>query len=308
VLLDRLRGLGYEEGRDLFLFHYDWRRSSFHNAVELRNFIGKQGLSARDLRLIGHSMGGYIAFIYAKEIDKGEHVRTVVTMGTPFGGSVKALAVLADGLQAFGYSDLFVVPSGDFSRVSRVVATFESVYELLPTYELCCYLHAAGQAESTYDPLTRAGWNSFEADLMGRIFPQPLDPLPANLPQDPSGLARYQQLKGKHERHAEQLAAYKERLDRGIERLIRLRQLIKEGLPATVQHFAVAGDQFPTLTRAVYGATQPLFEPAAKAGDGTVTRASAIAAAASDIIPSAAEHLMIFDDDKVWAALRNRLD
>ncbi|NUP31786.1 MAG: alpha/beta fold hydrolase [Streptomycetaceae bacterium] len=45
---------------------------------------------APDVHVVGHSLGGLVARYHAQRIDRGAHVRTVVTLGTPHRGTLAA--------------------------------------------------------------------------------------------------------------------------------------------------------------------------------------------------------------------------
>lgn len=51
--------LGYREGNDLFVFPYDWRRTSFAAAKRLSEFI-EDRVGDREYDLLAHSMGGIV--------------------------------------------------------------------------------------------------------------------------------------------------------------------------------------------------------------------------------------------------------
>lgn len=116
---------------DVFAFPYDWRQSNRVSARRLGEFI--RPLLQRRRRthpqaravLVGHSMGGLVARYFAACLDTDRDTRRVVTIGTPYLGSVKALLVLAKGSIALGPYELDL---GDFAR------SLPSVAELLPVY------------------------------------------------------------------------------------------------------------------------------------------------------------------------------
>ena len=60
-LIDFLTGedIGYEEGRDLHVFYYDWRRTNFASSRLLRDFI-EETVGNQPYDLIAHSMGGIV--------------------------------------------------------------------------------------------------------------------------------------------------------------------------------------------------------------------------------------------------------
>ena len=123
-------------------FPYDWRRSVAFNARVLeevalahldawtrrvRTLPGHDPRQpAPKLSLVCHSMGGLIARHFTEVLGHRDITRRVVTLGTPFGGSMKALRLIADG---------DVLPLGVLAdEVRRAARTFPGVYDLLPRY------------------------------------------------------------------------------------------------------------------------------------------------------------------------------
>ncbi|WP_171064034.1 lipase/acyltransferase domain-containing protein [Actinomadura soli] len=112
-------------------FCYDWRRSVEFSAELLAKEI-RERLSALRLRrpgakvvIIAHSMGGLVARQYLQALDGTEDCARVITHGTPFRGSVKALDYLVNG------------PKLGPLRFGFIAATMRRVpalYELLPIY------------------------------------------------------------------------------------------------------------------------------------------------------------------------------
>ncbi len=116
-------------------FPYDWRLSIEHNAGELakaatchlkRWRAHPQGSADAKLVLVAHSMGGLIARYYTHVLGAGGDVRTTVTLGTPYYGSVKAAHILASGRGA-----PLPLPH---RRLRRLSATMPGLYDLLPFY------------------------------------------------------------------------------------------------------------------------------------------------------------------------------
>ncbi|MFF4019876.1 esterase/lipase family protein [Streptomyces sp. NPDC001843] len=126
-------------------FCYDWRQSNEYSAERLRDFVQKllrrRRATVPDARvvLIGHSMGGLVARFYAECLDEQRDVRRVVTIGTPFRGSVKALTVLANGFVRLGPVKFSL---GELAR------SLPSVAELLPMYD------CLGSSPDRLGPLT----------------------------------------------------------------------------------------------------------------------------------------------------------
>lgn len=116
-------------------FPYDWRLSIEHNARELAK-VADEHLTAwrqhesgsRDAKLIlvAHSMGGLISRYFACVLGGESEIRTVVTLGTPFHGAVKAVVMLSTGEGA-----PLPLPR---QRLRRMVRTLPGVHDLLPSY------------------------------------------------------------------------------------------------------------------------------------------------------------------------------
>jgi hypothetical protein len=128
-------------------FPYDWRLSVEHNgallAHEARRHLEawrNHGAHRRHLSdhpeagparlvFVAHSMGGLLAREVLHRGDLRGDVRTVMTVGTPFGGSVKASVMLNSGKGA----PLLLPP--DVLR--EVTPSMPGLYDLLPGYRAC---------------------------------------------------------------------------------------------------------------------------------------------------------------------------
>lgn len=124
---------GLEEGKTAFDFPYDWRRDNRVSARKLQRSIEgwlherrKQQPNAKAV-LVAHSMGGLVSRCYLETLGGWDDVRMLVTFGTPYGGSLNALDFIVNG-QVKGI--------GPFKMdLSNLLRSFDSVYQLLPTYE-----------------------------------------------------------------------------------------------------------------------------------------------------------------------------
>jgi pimeloyl-ACP methyl ester carboxylesterase len=106
---------GYTEGRDLYPFHYDWRRSARDNARLLGELIERVRNGGK-VDLVTHSAGALVALAYS-----GEHVENIVMVAPPRQGVVDAFRV-------------FVHPERFIRRTfpAETVATWPAIFELLP--------------------------------------------------------------------------------------------------------------------------------------------------------------------------------
>lgn len=131
-------GFDVEPGRNYFEFPYDWRRD---NRVAARRLAGESrgwlrrwrdlsGNADAKLVLIGHSMGGLVSRYFLECLDGWRSTRMLITLGTPYRGSLNALGFIANGLK----KDIGPFTVADLSGLLR---SFTSVYQLLPIYP--CY-------------------------------------------------------------------------------------------------------------------------------------------------------------------------
>ncbi|MFE1319039.1 esterase/lipase family protein [Kitasatospora phosalacinea] len=129
-------------GGNLLPFPYDWRLSVRLNARRLGSAVSaalgdwreRSGNPGARTVLIAHSMGGLIAAHYLDVLGGRADARTLITMGTPFRGSLNALAVLNAG----------VLPGlGGFAEpVTRLARSLPSLHQLLPDWP--CVVGADG--------------------------------------------------------------------------------------------------------------------------------------------------------------------
>lgn len=116
-------------------FGYDWRLSIEHNGRALEKAAldhlerwRRHPLGTPDARLIliAHSMGGLVARWFTHVLGGAQHVRTTVTLGTPFHGSVKAAIMIAEGSGAPA-----PLPK---RRLRQMARTMPGLHDLLPFY------------------------------------------------------------------------------------------------------------------------------------------------------------------------------
>lgn len=130
-----------KHGENLFEFPYDWRRD---NRVASRQLAAKSkgwldawrkqsGNRDAKLVIVGHSMGGLVARHFIECREGWRDTRTLVTIGTPYAGSLYALGTLVNGKK---------VKFFDLTEIGR---SLTAVYQLLPIYP--CYDGGDGTLE-----------------------------------------------------------------------------------------------------------------------------------------------------------------
>ncbi len=124
----------------VFAFPYDWRRNVKDTAEELDEFVEEviartlllrhyDGFEhRRKVDLVGHSMGGLIITEYLHKFGHRGRVGRIVTLGTPFLGSLEAIVKLTTGLGNLSGSK----PS---ERERESARTMPAIYQLLPAYK-----------------------------------------------------------------------------------------------------------------------------------------------------------------------------
>ncbi len=120
---------------NLLEFPYDWRLSNQLNAQRLSDKAvpvlerWRQASKNPNAKLIFicHSMGGLVARYFLEVLGGRELTSKLITIGTPYRGSINALDALVNGL-VLGLGPIGV-------SVDKLVRSFPSAYQLLPTYD-----------------------------------------------------------------------------------------------------------------------------------------------------------------------------
>jgi len=127
--------LELKEGENYIEFPYDWRRDNRLAArrlarqapIWLKAWRQSSGQADAKLIILAHSMGGLVAQYFVECLEGWRHSRALVTIGTPFRGSLNALNFICNGL-TMNMGPLKLADLGPLFR------SFTSAYQLLPRY------------------------------------------------------------------------------------------------------------------------------------------------------------------------------
>ncbi len=280
LLRQRLLAQGYEEGKTLFFFPYDWRQSNFDTAAELKDFLEENELAGRQIDLIAHSMGALVALIYIQENPCDQRVRNLVVMGAPHFGSTMALQALIEGFPAFGIGNWAAVGAGNYKSVFRVFSSFESIYELLPLYPDCCFAKHNGKREKI-NILRRQSW--VDHRLLANFL---------NVEEEKSFMQT-------------------DFVQRAFNRALALNQVVKKPLPSTIRKIVVANNRFASPTAVEINANgmgRHKWLAPENSGDSAVATKSALGPKHwTALLYSNSDHQFLFEDEVLWGNLERYL-
>jgi pSer/pThr/pTyr-binding forkhead associated (FHA) protein len=116
--------LGYEVGKDLLEFGYDWRQDLRLAARRLGQAIDEWDIGA-PVTIIAHSMGCLVARYYVERLGGARNVERLMLVGGPLNGFPKGVAFLATGRN--------LLPFGLMSRrIGEMLRTFPAFHQILP--------------------------------------------------------------------------------------------------------------------------------------------------------------------------------
>lgn len=176
-----------QEGDNLFLFHYDWRRSNVFSAALLKERLEtlrqRLGRDRLQVDLICQSNGAHVCRYFAKyggaSLDDAEaglagpprniDVERIILIGTANGGSLRTLRELNRGRRYVRLIGRTWQP--------EVIFTLRSLYEDLPTYSRDLFLDERGVPVDVdlFNPATwqRYGWSIFGVEATRRLERRP---------------------------------------------------------------------------------------------------------------------------------------
>ena len=102
-LKQTLTNLGYQENQDFFIYAYDWRKGLNNLADDLNDYLQQlainnppAGEAGQQFSIIGHSLGGLVARIYAQKYGS-EKINKLITVGSPHHGVAQVYKAVEAG-------------------------------------------------------------------------------------------------------------------------------------------------------------------------------------------------------------------
>jgi pSer/pThr/pTyr-binding forkhead associated (FHA) protein len=137
--------LGYESGRDLLEFSYDFRQDVRVSARKLAAALEGWKVNS-PITIIAHSLGCLLSRYYVERLGGKKKVGRLVLMGGPHSGAPHTFAAMVEGVNLF--------PLGVLDRWLReILAAWPSTYHLLPVYP--CVATSTG---TPFDTLANESW------------------------------------------------------------------------------------------------------------------------------------------------------
>lgn len=146
-LINALKANGYEEGKDLAVFYYNWLMPIDNSARKLCQLAAQMaGRSPTGkVNLVGHSMGGLVARTCAQKYDNQHLVKNLVTVGSPHQGVPESYGAWEGGeiwkggfINKFAF-ELFLnikkTLTGNKTRKETVREVAPSTKELMPVFD-----------------------------------------------------------------------------------------------------------------------------------------------------------------------------
>lgn len=115
-LINALKQNGLVEKEDFYVWNYDWRKPLVEIINDLNGFINQNVDQNEKVILVGHSLGGLTARIWAENNKNDSRLGKVITLGSPHLGSVETYEIWNGGQ----ISDLSKISSIAFKVLLKI--------------------------------------------------------------------------------------------------------------------------------------------------------------------------------------------
>lgn len=181
-LITKLEQEGYEEGKDLLVAHYDWRKPAAHNATTyLKPIIDqiKQNTGANKVDVVAHSFGGIVTRAYIQDNIYANDIDQLITLGSPHRGSADSYVAWEGGIFPEGWKFWIINRvekvedslkkthnQKDLKRPASFRAYFPSLRDMLPTSD---FVRRSGEAVAVSTLAEQNSWLKNLNESLGSI-------------------------------------------------------------------------------------------------------------------------------------------
>ena len=141
-LISLFESNGYVKGSNLLVWNYDWRRPVSEIVGKFDNFVNSNIGSSEKVDIVGHSLGGLTARLWAQDHIDDSRLNKVITLGSPHQGSVNAYEAYSGAkLNTNSPSGLALKillqlqRENGFSEVETIRRYSPSLKDILPTFD-----------------------------------------------------------------------------------------------------------------------------------------------------------------------------
>ena len=134
-----------KKDKDYFMWNYDWRKSVSDIKSDFDDYLNGKNLSdSDDVYLIGHSLGGVVARLWAQDHSENSNIKKVITLGSPNMGSLDSYSVWNggkvlknNGLSSMVFNIILGLQNKGFilTDLNKIRNYAPVVKDLLPTFD-----------------------------------------------------------------------------------------------------------------------------------------------------------------------------
>jgi hypothetical protein len=135
---------GLEKDKDYFVWNYDWRKNIANIETDFDEYVKSKNLSSGDdIYLIGHSLGGVVARLWAQD-NNSENVKKIIELGSPNLGSLDSYSVWnggkimkSSGLSSVAFNIILGLQNKGFvlTDLNKIRNFVPIVKDLLPVFD-----------------------------------------------------------------------------------------------------------------------------------------------------------------------------
>ncbi len=144
-LIELLDKNGLVKNQDYFVWNYDWRKPIEEIKSNFNEFVISKGLNENDdIYLVGHSLGGVVARLWAQDNKNRGNVKRVINLGSPNLGSLDTYSVWNggeileyDGISSVAFQILLGLQNKGFvvTDLAKIRNFAPVVKDLLPVFD-----------------------------------------------------------------------------------------------------------------------------------------------------------------------------